>query len=821
MRLFFSLIISVIISFGCAYASRWKMHPTFDGEIVNLVETPGYVYFTSRAVPSSPMFENVRSLFRYDKESEEMQSLSTDNLLSCNTVSEISYCPSKGYVAVVSTNHDIDLIYDNGEVVNIPGYRLASISFPKKVNSISFSSSNDRIYLATDFGYVSVNDKKHEIAESRIFETPISSVARVGKWLLMLHDNELLYCDASSSHFSLSDFHTEGSYDSPVALYPLGDQKALMLTSGESSNSIRIINADANGISVGDPINGKFSNIENNREGVTVASDGKLYQFLPDGSYSTINIPGDGPALKSSSYRLSELWQGVARKGIRSSDIKPDGLVTTRSYMAPDAPSPYVSTEMKIHPELGLLVQNFGFDYNLQNIPPGDFLLSGYLDGDWTNYSPAYMNPVQTGVIRRSNGFAIDPDNPDYIYVSSTENGFARLNLRDGNDILHVSKRSDPMSGLPGFVPLFYDQKGDNAWSCRLSAPRFDKSGNMWMLYSDFDNQNPERLHLLYWKSDDRKNTVSASDFRSPRFIEIEGVRPTNTDMLLPLQHSSNDNLLVYSTGHYDNKFVVMDTGGNPDRLSEGMVKIVNNVYDQDGNNVEVHNVRTLWEEPSTGNVWVGHSGGAFYFNPKDFINGSERVTRIKVARNDGTNLADYLLNEVPVNKICSDASGRKWFSTGGAGLVCLSSDNRVIEEELTATKSDIPDDIVYCAEYIPASNSLMVSTGGGLAEYFLKSSSVSGGSSENNIRAYPNPVRPEYGGYVTIDGFPARALVKITNSSGALVKELTSEGSGEVKWDVTDTHFRKVGSGVYFILVTGLDDDEPYSGVGKVLVIN
>ncbi len=819
MKFFSFLILTLILSFGFAHASRWKMHPTFDGEIINLVETSGFVYFTSRAVPSSPMFEDVRSIFRYDKENDEMQSLSTDNLLSNNTVSEISYCPAKGYVAVVSVNHDIDLIYENDNVVNIPGYRLASLSYPKKVNSISFSPANDRIYLATDFGYVSVNDKKHEIAESRIYDSPISSVARVGKWLLMVHGNELIYCDASSPHFSLSDFQMEGTYDSPVALYPLGEQKALLLSSGGSPNSIRIISTDADGISVGDPISGRFYNIENNREGLAVASDGKLYQFLPDGTYSVINLPADDTGLKSTSYKLSELWQGTARKGIRSADIKPDGLSLTRNYMTPDAPSPYVSTEMNIHPDFGLLVQNFGFDYNLQNILPGDFLLSGYKDGEWSNYAPAYLNPLQTGVIKRANGFAIDPDNPDYVYVSSTENGFARLNLRDGNDILHMSKRSDPLSGLPGFVALFEDQKGDNAWSCRLSAPRFDKYGNLWMMYSDFDNQNPERLHLLCWKSEDRKNTVSASDFRTPAFIEIKGVKPTNTDMLLPLRHGFNDNLLVYSTGHYDNKFVVMDTGGDPERLSEGMVKIVNNVYDQDGNNVEVHNVRTLWEEPSTGNVWVGHSGGVFYFNPSDFMKGSERVTRIKISRNDGTNLADYLLNEVAVNDICGDSSGRKWLSTGGAGLVCVSSDNRVIAEELTSATCDIPDDVVYCAQYIPSSNSLMISTGGGLTEYFLQSSA--GGSSESSIRAYPNPVRPEYGGYVTIDGFPARSLVKITNSSGALIKELMSEGTGEVKWDVTDLQFRKVGSGVYFILVTGMDADEPFSGVGKVLVVN
>lgn len=819
MKYLLSLYLFLIASFSCVFASDWKMHPAFDGEILHLVETPRFVYFTSRTIPESTTFPNIHSLFRYDKEGEEIQALSTDNLLPCNTVETIAYCADKGYLAVVCSDFNICLLYDNGKTVNIPDYRLASLSYPKTVNSITFSPSTDRIYFATAFGYISVNDSKHEIAESRIYETPLTSVVRTGNKILVLKDNQLLCAPVSGQNYSLSDFATVDSFDKPVSLYSLADDKALMLTEDGSPHSLRVISVSDGGIDVGNPVKGNFYNLEYNRNGVTAPTGSLIYQFRKDGSYSTLSRPEEDWRLKASSYNLSEVWHGKQRSGIKSSDVKSEGMITTRDYVSPDAPSLFISTDMHLHPDLGLLVQNFGFDYNLQSINSGPLLISGYNGGEWINYAPVYTNPEQATVINRPSGFAIDPDNPDYVYVSSVQNGFARINLKDGADIIHMSKPSDPSKDFPGFVALVPDQKGENAWSCRFSAPGFDSAGNLWMSYADFDNQNPERLHLLCWKAEDRKNTRSSSDFYAPAFIEVEGVKPTNTDMILPLKYRGNRNMLVYSTGNYLNRFVVIDTNGTPVDVSDDKVSIINTVHDQDGNNIEVSNVRCMWEDPSSGDIWVGHSSGVFYFDPVAFLDGDGRVTRIKVARNDGTNLADYFLNEVTVNRISTDGVGRKWFATGGAGLVSLSPDMRTIDNELTTETSRIPDNVVYCLEYIPESNSMMVSTAAGLAEYFMPASSSP--SMKNNVRAYPNPVRPDYAGYVTIDGLTSEALVKIVDASGSLVKELRTGGRGEVAWDVTNLQFKRVSSGVYFVLASDSDTEGDFSAVAKILVIN
>ncbi len=84
------------------------------------------------------------------------------------------------------------------------------------------------------------------------------------------------------------------------------------------------------------------------------------------------------------------------------------------------------------------------------------------------------------------------------------------------------------------------------------------------------------------------------------------------------------------------------------------------------------HLVYALYEDMQTGLLWVGSDVGLFTINPRKFLSDNGKVNRIKVARNDGTNLADYLLNGVGVNDITSDSQGRKWFATMGAAWCVL-----------------------------------------------------------------------------------------------------------------------------------------------------
>ena len=87
-----------------------------------------------------------------------------------------------------------------------------------------------------------------------------------------------------------------------------------------------------------------------------------------------------------------------------------------------------------------------------------------------------------------------------------------------------------------------------------------------------------------------------------------------------------------------------------------------------------------------------------------------------------------------------------------------------------------------------------------------------------HEVKIFPNPVLPGYTGLVGISGLVDDAIVKITNVSGKLVKELRASG-GSTSWDVADYNSKRAESGVYLVFSSSSDGKETF--VGKVAVIN
>ena len=87
-----------------------------------------------------------------------------------------------------------------------------------------------------------------------------------------------------------------------------------------------------------------------------------------------------------------------------------------------------------------------------------------------------------------------------------------------------------------------------------------------------------------------------------------------------------------------------------------------------------------------------------------------------------------------------------------------------------------------------------------------------------DNLYVYPNPVYPNYKGYVVIKGLVAESVVRILDSSGNLVRILQGQG-GEVTWDITNTSGSRVASGVYTIICNTVDGSA--SKMVKVVIMN
>lgn len=817
------IIISTVCSLLTIIASAapsgdWKLHSSFDDGILKIIDTPSKVYLQ---VLSQPVVEDVSGysesfpvIFEYDKDSETMLGLNKRNRLSENIVSFIDYNPDKKYLIVIYSNSSIDFIYESGDVYNVSGLMSASVPFSKNVNFVTFDPDNDRVYVATDFGFVVLNDEKHEIASSRIYGYKIKAAGRVGKNLIVFDESKAFFTPADSNDPSFSSLTPIEGITSPTRLMPIDDKSFAYLLDGYPSALFKVTISDDGSFSTSKLTDDAFTTVSHNKNGYCLTSGAQIYYLDNKGQLRAQALNAEDRGLQTSSWDGSEIWFAKGRKGLKSMKFSNGNWSLTRDFIMPDAPSAFIAQSMVYSDRYGMLVSNRGDGRQLgitANVPP---LLCALKNGHWDHYAPAYRHPERTSVITDPRGLAIDPNDPKYVYQASRFNGIVRFNLDDPTDILHMSRPNDPDKDNPGFKVIAPLQKYDVV--CGFTAPEFDSQGNLWAAFENNDIPKTSPYAEVYvWPSEDRRKG-NADGWKT---IRINGIYNCWKGKSLPLRHSSNKNIVIVCPGEAYDPIAVLDHKGTLDTPSDDDVVIMRNLYDQDGNSLSCQYVYSMYEDMSTGLVWVGTDAGIFTINPRTVFSNPSRINRIKVARNDGTNLADYLLEGVPISAITSDRQGRKWFATEGAGLVCTSGDGRTINFTLTTANSFLPHDNVYGIAQNPANNSMIVSTAHGLAEFYPSGAS-SDGKKMDSVKVYPNPVRPDYLGWVTIEGLVDKAQVKIIDSMGGLVKELGPAEGGSIQWDCTNLDRKKVTSGVYYVLAASGPGEDNLAKVAKILVV-
>ena len=219
----------------------------------------------------------------------------------------------------------------------------------------------------------------------------------------------------------------------------------------------------------------------------------------------------------------------------------------------------------------------------------------------------------------------------------------------------------------------------------------------------------------------------------------------------------------------------------------------------QDGTSYTVYYVKCISEDRD-GNIWFGTDKGLFYLTAEDIQNGNTSyVNQYKVPRNDGTNYADYLLVNVNITSIAIDAANRKWIGTDGNGIYLISADNNTQEHHFLTSNSELISNNIESIAVNSNTGEVFFGTDHGLCSYMSDATATNESMSKDNVYAYPNPVKPDYTGLITITGLSFNADVKITTSNGVLVAEGKSTG-GSFTWDGTDLKGKRVASGIYLV---------------------
>ena len=150
------------------------------------------------------------------------------------------------------------------------------------------------------------------------------------------------------------------------------------------------------------------------------------------------------------------------------------------------------------------------------------------------------------------------------------------------------------------------------------------------------------------------------------------------------------------------------------------------------------------------------------------------------------------------------------------SGAFLQSSDGSEQLLHFTKENSPLPSNNIQHIGIHPNTGEVFFATDKGMVSY--RGDATEPKSKFGKVYAFPNPVRPNYNGLITITGLVDNTLVKITDVSGNLVYETKSLG-GQANWDGKNINGRRVSTGVYLFFC----DDEvgEQSAVGKILFVH
>jgi hypothetical protein len=207
---------------------------------------------------------------------------------------------------------------------------------------------------------------------------------------------------------------------------------------------------------------------------------------------------------------------------------------------------------------------------------------------------------------------------------------------------------------------------------------------------------------------------------------------------------------------------------------------------------------------------------GPIVFNsPSKVFSDNFMGSRIKVPRNDGTQLADYLLESEKIRTICVDGGNRKWIGTESNGAYLVSDNGQETIFHFTSENSPLLSNKVLSIAIHPLTGEVFIGTDKGLVSY--RSDAIEGKSTYSDVYAFPNPVRPDYEGLITITGLLANSTVRITDINGNSIFEGISEG-GQITWNGRNRLGNRLSSGVYLVYAATSDGLDGI--VSKILIL-
>ena len=749
-------ILITCISYAQIGVGEWRDHLPFTYSR-HIAESPTKIYVASES-----------GIFSYSKTNQNVEKYTKVNLLSDIGVSAIEYSDENKLLVAGYSNGNLDLIFDN-EVYNISDIKREIISGSKSINHILFI--NEYAYLSCGFGIVVVNTEKREIKETYYIGN-LGAQVHVNQLFL---NNNFLYAATNQGVF-IADYNNPNladysnwqiitdipSYTSKFNSIFVNNGDILVNQVNETSNDN--IYQYKNGI--WNIFNNTFSNVYKihyassrlhiiaDTEVLVYNSDLSLISSVSNSEITNFH-PYDAISTESNEYYIADNGRGLVKYQ--------NGIEET---IVPNAPYLSNAFTMDIKNER-VLVAGGGLSPSFGNVFLNGVVFS-FQKERWTsitNYDAVDYISVE-----------IDPYNSDHYFAGSWGNGLIEYR---NNEI--VKTYNETNSSLQSMIP------GDDF--CRIYGLTFDSENNLWITNSEVTNPISVLTSDGDWFSFNYDEEIS--NLRTGDIIVTE----------------NDQKWLVLPNG--EGLFVFNNNGTISDKEDDQYKKL--DILDENGKVIS-NNIYSIAEDLN-GEIWVGTDLGiVIYSNPESVFEDGFYARRIVLTVGEVT---QYLLNTELVTSIAVDGANRKWIGTQSAGVYLVSKDGTDEINHFTSENSPLLSDRINNIAINHESGEVFFATDKGLISY--RGTATMGSDDFKDVYVYPNPVRENYEGDITIRGLASDVNVKITDISGNIVYETNAEG-GQAIWNGRNFSGSRVSTGVYLVFCT--NDDGSKTHITKLLFI-
>ncbi len=696
---------------------------------------------------------------------------------------------------VIYDNCNIDVIDQNGNIVNYPDFKLKSFSGKKIINEVSFDKQY--AYLACGFGIVVFDMEKLEVKDTYLIG---ANASQLEVYQIALNDSLIFAATPIGvyrSNYKTRILNNYKNWKLDTINLPKGPYSGIVKVDGKllaayapSKRSDTITGKDT--LYLLNPANVWIKYPPMANAGSTIKRMEATYKDL----FSTSNVTGlsvfnvnTGQLATIINNFNGQVGYGTHRDSYIGLDHTNNisywladwqfGLFQTYGFYFPQNKITRNGTNANTISNIDVFNGKVAVSPSfVDNAGQGNYSTEGlnyYVNKNWS-YLPC----------KDENGKAIVDvtsvliDRKDTSVTWSASWYLGVMKYKNNKPVKVYSPSTTTMATING--------------EPRCSGLSTDKDGNIWVTNSDQKNF----LSVI------KKNgNFQNFGFDAGRFARKTFVDKNNNVWIL---HERGGGVTVFKPGNFSNPVMFVD---NAKAFNARL--LLNEVG---SGNLQDNAVYAIAEDKD-GKIWIGTAQGiSVFYNPSAIFSSSDFDSQpIKIVQ-DGN--VELLLSKEAVTSIVVDGANNKWIGTSQGGVYCFSPDGLKQIYHFTKENSPLYSNGIIDMAYDESTGDVFIGTDIGLQSF--RGTIVAGEEQYSNVYAYPNPVKPNYQGSVFVRGLMDNSVVKITDESGNLVWETKSNG-GQIEWPVTTLSGNRVTTGVYIVYASTTTGE--FKALTKVLVVN